>query len=62
MECKQYLLRELKEQGILTVVWIPGATNVADLFTKNLAGPDFRKHVRKLCGDDNYDEKSGEDD
>jgi hypothetical protein len=34
-------LRELKEQGLLCVVWIPTDENSADLFTKNLPGPLF---------------------
>ena len=23
--------------------------NIADLFTKNLAGNDFKRHVKKIC-------------
>jgi hypothetical protein len=40
-------LRELKEQGLLRVVWIPSAENSSDLFTKNLHGPLFGKHSSK---------------
>jgi len=38
-------LRELKEQGLLRVVWIPTSVNSSDLFTKNLTGPLFEKHA-----------------
>jgi hypothetical protein len=38
-------LRELKEQGLLQVEWIPTTENSADLFTKNLQGPLFEKHA-----------------
>ena len=37
-------LRELKEEGILILEWIPGDENSSDLFTKNLHGPLFCKH------------------
>jgi hypothetical protein len=37
-------LRELKEQGLLRVEWIPTDENSSDLFTKNLPGPLFNKH------------------
>jgi hypothetical protein len=37
-------LRELKEQGVLRVIWIPGEKMTSDMFTKNLQGPLFRKH------------------
>ena len=51
--CQNYL-RELKEQGILLVVWIPGDKNDADIHTKNLAGLDLEKHARVYFGDDKY--------
>jgi hypothetical protein len=41
-------LRELKEQGLLRVVWIPMDENSANLFTKNSPGPLFEKHVNVL--------------
>ena len=50
METRQLFMRELKEQGILEIKWKAGALNPADLFTKNLGGPDFRKHIKVFCG------------
>jgi hypothetical protein len=44
-------LRELKEQGLLLVEWIPTAENSADLFMKNLQGPLFEKHARVYVSD-----------
>ena len=38
-------IRELKEAGVLKIEWIEGKKNSADLFTKNLSGPDYEKHV-----------------
>ena len=41
-------IRELKEAGILSIVWCPGAENAADLFTKNLDREAFEKHAREF--------------
>jgi hypothetical protein len=41
-------IRELKEQGILEIKWIKGDDNSADIYTKNLSGPNFRKHASKF--------------
>jgi hypothetical protein len=47
-------LRELKEQGILIIRWIPTAANTSDLFTKNLNGPDFEWQTADYIGFDEY--------
>jgi hypothetical protein len=51
---REWFLRDLKEEGIITVKWISGDENSADLFTKNLQGPLFEKHTKVYCGDDEY--------
>ena len=48
IETRQHFLRDLKEEGLLKVVWIPGKENEADLFTKNLPGPDFDRHTKTI--------------
>jgi hypothetical protein len=45
MNVRTFFLRELKEQGLLIVEWIPTEANSPDLFTKNLQGPLFAKHA-----------------
>ena len=47
---------------VITLKWIPTDENSADLFTKNLAGPAFIKHVMTYCGVDEYgkDDDPGE--
>ena len=45
IDVKQCFLRELKESKQLIVNWIPGDTNKADMFTKNLDGPRFKKYA-----------------
>jgi hypothetical protein len=54
IETRQLFLRNLKEDGVMKIKWISGESNEADLFTKNLPGPLFNKHVKKYCGDDEY--------
>ena len=44
-------LRELKEQGLLRVEWIPADENSSDMFTKNLQGPLFEKHASVYVSD-----------
>ena len=50
----QVFLRELKEDGMLLVRWIPTSENEADLFTKKLDGPLFAKFAKAFVGDDEY--------
>ena len=51
---KHNFLRELKEEGILYVRWIPEDKNSSDMFTKNLGGPKFDKCAEVLVGHDQY--------
>ena len=44
MQVRHLWLRELKEKGMIKVVWVAGKDNVADMFTKNLPAADFKKH------------------
>ena len=50
IDIKQCFLRELKESKQLIVRWIPGTTNNADMFTKNLDGPLFKEYAEMLLG------------
>ena len=52
-------LRELKEEGILELDWLPGEENASDLFTKNLQGPLFEKHTATFVGIDKYMKNGG---
>ena len=49
MDCRIMFLRELKEEGVIRVHWIPTAENSSDLFTKNLDTATFKKHVKTIC-------------
>ena len=47
-------MRDLKEDGLIKVKWIPTEDNSSDLFTKNLFGPLFEKHASVYVGVDKY--------
>ncbi len=55
---KQCFLRELKEAKQLIVNWISGSENNADMFTKNLDGPLFKKYAEQLLGEGALDKHS----
>ena len=42
---KHFFLRDLKESGDFSIVWLPSAQNTSDIFMKNLDGPTFAKHA-----------------
>ena len=48
IESRQFFLRDLKEEGTLKIEWIPGKENESDLLTKNLSGPDFKRHAETI--------------
>ena len=58
VEVRMYFLRELKEAGIIHTVWLCGDDMSSDLFTKNLARPQFEKHTQTFCGNDEYMKKT----
>ena len=57
METRMFFLRELKEEGLLKIVWQRGTENPVDMFTKNLSGPDFNKFAKVFVGEDEYHQK-----
>jgi hypothetical protein len=52
---KLSFIRELKEKGVINVNWCKSEEMPADLFTKNLSGPIFKRHTATFCGTDDYD-------
>ena len=52
MDCRIMFLRELKEDGVIRVQWIPSGENVSDIFTKNTDKKTFLKHVKTICGEE----------
>ena len=52
VEVKKFFLRELKEQGLLRIVWVSNEDMCSDIFTKNVGGSDFKRHTKVFCGED----------
>jgi hypothetical protein len=58
---RQLYLRDLKEDGLVRVKWIPTEENSVDVFTKNLFGPLYEKHIKTYVGTDQYMQYEGSD-
>ena len=54
VDVRNYFLRELKDEGVLSIKHVSGEDNEADIFTKNTSGPVFEKHIWKFVGEDEY--------
>ena len=57
VDVRQFFIRDLKEQGMIVFKHIPGDSNEADIFTKNVDATTLHKHTVKMCGKDNLYEK-----
>ena len=51
-DVKKFWLRDLKEDNILLILWVPTDKMTADLLTKNLAPKLFNKHAKVFVGND----------
>ncbi len=56
---KQCFLQELNKAKIFVVKWIPGSENEADIFTKNLDGPIFKRYADLLLSEGSVGGKGG---
>ena len=45
MNVRKMFLRELKEQGVLSIKWQPTKENESDIFTKNVDNATFDRHL-----------------
>ena len=45
-------LREMKEEGLIKVVWCSNEHMASDIFTKNVGNPDFDRHSKSCVSDD----------
>jgi hypothetical protein len=54
IETRQYYLRELKEQGVISVIWKAGSENSSDMYMKDLGRREFEKHAAEYVGNDEY--------
>ena len=54
IDTRHHLLRELKEEGLLTFTWAGRDGNSSDIFTHNVGSAEFNKHVIPYCGVDEH--------
>ena len=54
IDLRHAFLRDMREDGMLTVNWIAGPDNSSDILTKSLLGPLFEKYASIFCGIDQY--------
>lgn len=54
VDVRNHFLRDLKDKGILIIRHVSGDDNDSDIFTKNVTGPIFEKHIPKFVGYDKY--------
>ena len=43
-----------ERENLIVVKWIPDDKNVADLFAKNLSGPQFEEFAKLFIKEDEY--------
>jgi hypothetical protein len=48
--CATLLPAGAERVKIMVVTWIPGTENEADMFTKNLDGPVFKRYAKPFLG------------
>jgi hypothetical protein len=52
MDVRIMFLRELKEEGIIRIIWQLTEANEADIFAKNIITKTFKRHLQTLCNKD----------
>ena len=52
VDSREHFMSEIKEKKIIVPTLMIGEKLSVDLFTKNLGGPDFRRHGKEYVGDD----------
>ena len=50
IECKFHFVKKLSAKGVIDVQHMPTDEMVADIFTKNLLEPAFKKHAMRIQG------------
>ena len=58
LELHAFAIRDLIAEGEVTVCWCPGDDCIADLFTKSVDAPKFRKFTRFILGEATQEHKT----
>ena len=54
MDIRNSFVRELKDNGIIKVEWVPSEDNEADVLTKNTRDYIYLTHMSNYVGVDDY--------
>ena len=52
MDVRLCFLRDSKEDDVVATSWTSNVNMSSDIFTKNVGGPDFRKHSAACVSDE----------
>ena len=54
IDIRNFFVRDLKDEGIIAVRWIPTDENESDIYTKNAKKATYLKHIKRFVGKDEY--------
>ena len=54
IDIRTFFVRDLKDEGIIEVKWIPTSENESDICTKNARESTYLEHIKRFVGDDEY--------
>ena len=54
IDIRMFFVRDLKDEGIIEVRWIPTEDNESDICTKNAKEAAFIRHIKQFVGSDDY--------
>ena len=54
IDIRTYFMRDLKDEEVIVVKWIPTEVNEADICTKNTKEGAYLEHIKTFVGEDEY--------
>ena len=57
IDIRTFFVRDLKDEGVIEVQWIPTSANESDVCTKNTKEAVYLEHIKHFVGHDEYFDK-----
>ena len=57
IDIRTFFVRDLKDDGVIEVQWIPTTANESDVCTKNTKEAVYLEHIKHFVGHDEYFDK-----
>ena len=54
IDIRTFFVRDLKDEGVIEVKWIPTDSNESDVCTKNTKETVYLEHIKHFVGNDEY--------